>query len=265
MIKFFRKIRYNLMEQNKTGKYLKYAIGEIVLVVIGILIALSINNWNQQKEQQKTIKIYLANFIEDLKGDIEVYKSLEDATIFKFHSLQHLLTMIDEKPVNLRDGEYIKPLTIENFIWNKPLPNEPNYEFIDLCFLWSIRVNEPVINMSSLNDLNSTGTFSFIENKNLKDAINNYYYHYEWRLGNTNSEYQQTLRINWLESLLKSGVLPQDMSNVEEPLELIRNNPERIGHIRVIIRASWFRAVSLVVMHKNALELIELIESEISK
>jgi len=44
MIKFFRKIRYDLMEKNKAGKYLKYAIGEIVLVVIGILIALSINN-----------------------------------------------------------------------------------------------------------------------------------------------------------------------------------------------------------------------------
>jgi len=49
MIKFFRQIRYNLMEQNKTGKYLKYAIGEIMLVVIGILIALSINNWNQNR------------------------------------------------------------------------------------------------------------------------------------------------------------------------------------------------------------------------
>jgi uncharacterized protein YbgA (DUF1722 family) len=49
MIKFFRKIRYNLMEKNKTGKYFKYAIGEIVLVVIGILIALSINNWNEKR------------------------------------------------------------------------------------------------------------------------------------------------------------------------------------------------------------------------
>jgi len=49
MIKFFRKIRYDLMEKNKTGKYLKYAIGEIVLVVIGILIALQINIWNQHR------------------------------------------------------------------------------------------------------------------------------------------------------------------------------------------------------------------------
>ena len=50
MIKFFRKIRYDLMGENKTGKYFKYAIGEIVLVVIGILIALSINNWNENRK-----------------------------------------------------------------------------------------------------------------------------------------------------------------------------------------------------------------------
>jgi len=52
MIKFFRKIRYDLMEKNKTGKYLKYAIGEIILVVIGILIALSINNWKKDLDNR---------------------------------------------------------------------------------------------------------------------------------------------------------------------------------------------------------------------
>ncbi len=50
MIKFFRKIRQNLLSEGKTGKYLKYAIGEIVLVVIGILIALQINNWNENRK-----------------------------------------------------------------------------------------------------------------------------------------------------------------------------------------------------------------------
>jgi len=52
MIKFFRKIRYDLMEKNKTGKYLKYAIGEIILVVIGILVALQINTWNEEKKER---------------------------------------------------------------------------------------------------------------------------------------------------------------------------------------------------------------------
>ena len=59
MIKFFRRIRYDLMEKNKTGKYFKYAIGEIVLVVIGILIALSINNWNENLKNQRKEKTVL--------------------------------------------------------------------------------------------------------------------------------------------------------------------------------------------------------------
>jgi hypothetical protein len=74
MIKFFRKIRYNLMETGKTGKpafaagrYLKYAIGEIILVVIGILIALSINNWNEERKSiQKGHEILM-----DIRENVE--------------------------------------------------------------------------------------------------------------------------------------------------------------------------------------------------
>ena len=52
-MKIFRKIRQKLLTENKFSKYLIYALGEIVLVVIGILIALQINNWNQSKQEQK--------------------------------------------------------------------------------------------------------------------------------------------------------------------------------------------------------------------
>ena len=51
MIKFFRTIRYDLMSNNKTTKYFKYAIGEIVLVMIGILLALQVSNWNQERKE----------------------------------------------------------------------------------------------------------------------------------------------------------------------------------------------------------------------
>ncbi|NOY48219.1 MAG: hypothetical protein GXO84_08530 [Chlorobi bacterium] len=70
MIKFFRKIRQNLLSEGKTGKYLKYAIGEIILVVIGILIALSINNWNEKRLQKQALKNIYTIIIEDLKNDI---------------------------------------------------------------------------------------------------------------------------------------------------------------------------------------------------
>ena len=67
MIKFFRKIRLELMNQNKMGKYFKYAIGEIILVVIGILIALQINNWNEDKNLQNKEQALLIKLKEDLK------------------------------------------------------------------------------------------------------------------------------------------------------------------------------------------------------
>ena len=70
MIKFFRKIRHNLLLENNIGKYFTYAIGEIILVVIGILIALSINNWNEKRLQQQTLKNIYAIIIQDLTNDI---------------------------------------------------------------------------------------------------------------------------------------------------------------------------------------------------
>ena len=74
MIKFFRRIRYDLMEKNKTGKYLKYAIGEIVLVVIGILIALSINNWNETRKDQQELRNILQSIVVDMKEDVRMMK-----------------------------------------------------------------------------------------------------------------------------------------------------------------------------------------------
>ena len=66
MIKFFRKIRYNLMETGKKGKYLKYAIGEIALVMIGILLALQVNNWNERRE----LKIKETSLLESLEKEL---------------------------------------------------------------------------------------------------------------------------------------------------------------------------------------------------
>lgn len=70
MIKFFRTIRYDYMKENRTGKYLKYAIGEIILVVIGILLALQINNWNSEYKADKNLKEIYKQIQTDLKVDI---------------------------------------------------------------------------------------------------------------------------------------------------------------------------------------------------
>ncbi|MDO1501196.1 DUF6090 family protein [Winogradskyella maritima] len=67
MIKFFRKIRYSLMSENKTGRYFKYAIGEIILVVIGILIAVQINVWYGNKQLEEGNKILLNKMLTELE------------------------------------------------------------------------------------------------------------------------------------------------------------------------------------------------------
>jgi len=68
MIKLFKKLGYTSLETGKNSKYLKYAIGEIILVVLGILIALSINNWNEnRKSRNEEAKILIA-----LKADFKV-------------------------------------------------------------------------------------------------------------------------------------------------------------------------------------------------
>ena len=77
MIKFFRTIRQNLLMENKTGKYFKYAIGEIILVVIGILIALGINSWNQDRLSNQQQKVYLNNFKEELVSNIKLLQRID--------------------------------------------------------------------------------------------------------------------------------------------------------------------------------------------
>ncbi|MEN2282965.1 DUF6090 family protein [Algoriphagus sp. SE2] len=87
MISFFRKIRQKLLSQNRVARYLIYAMGEIFLVVIGILIALAINNWNEEVKNQKREKAFLTNLREDLRADSlrlqELNNTLQSAVSFK--------------------------------------------------------------------------------------------------------------------------------------------------------------------------------------
>ena len=81
MIKLFRKIRQKLLTENKFSKYLIYAVGEIILVVIGILIALSINNWNENRKETT----HEQKILKELKSDFsynkqELNRNIEKAT-----------------------------------------------------------------------------------------------------------------------------------------------------------------------------------------
>lgn len=103
MTHFFRKIRYKLMENNKLGKYLKYAIGEIVLVMVGILLALQVSNWNQQRIAGHKEELLLSALHEEF---VQNKAQLEEVVSFHRKSLnatENLMALfpIDPATINL--------------------------------------------------------------------------------------------------------------------------------------------------------------------
>jgi len=117
MIKFLRKIRYDLMSKNKTRKYFKYAIGEIVLVVIGILIALQLNNYNeslnQNNQEQKAIQ--------NLKLDFEYNKSELDRSIGELKEIKGACFSI----LNQTGNKYQESFEIDSLL--QFTPSVPQY------------------------------------------------------------------------------------------------------------------------------------------
>jgi hypothetical protein len=138
------------MEKNKTRKYFKYAIGEIVLVVIGILIALQINNWNENRKDVLQEQFILENLKTNIKNDIAridgSIKNLQD----DISDFNYCLKVLARKP-DVNEQEFKNKLTdILNFI---------NFE----------------ITTTTFDNIISTGKIELIKNEVLLNSIVNYY------------------------------------------------------------------------------------------
>ncbi|MFC4720859.1 DUF6090 family protein [Geojedonia litorea] len=154
MIKFFRTIRQQLVMENKTSKYFKYAIGEIVLVVIGILIALQINNWNQDRIEQKETKVLLNNLKLDIVEDIKRLKDLQNSLNGRKEWADLILTSIDEQKV-ADSTMFINAMTKVGWIMEYSLML-PTYK-----------------------EIVSSGKLSYIKSENLKKALASYQSQFE--------------------------------------------------------------------------------------
>jgi hypothetical protein len=114
MIKFFRKIRQKMLTENKFSKYLIYAIGEIILVVIGILIALAINNWNEESKIEKSINSHLTILKQNLLEDQVQLKELKQYMTENVHySDSTMLQIRTNIPVNNKIKKYLVKLVLE--------------------------------------------------------------------------------------------------------------------------------------------------------
>tara|TARA_B110000503_G_scaffold7840_1_gene10674 strand:- start:202 stop:906 length:705 start_codon:yes stop_codon:yes gene_type:complete len=156
MIKFFRKIRQNLIMENKTGTYFKYAIGEIVLVVIGILIALSINNWNETNKNEREQIVFLNNLKNDLKNDLI---QLDQILKFQKEKLSKVNELKDQL-LSIKDFEKIEQLLV-----NLTLDNDTYFP-----------------NTGSYTTTVSSGKIASLNPSSLRIAITNLYERYYNRL-----------------------------------------------------------------------------------
>lgn len=145
MIKFFRKIRQNLLMENKTRKYFKYAIGEIVLVVIGILLALSINNWNEDRKDKILEQNYLLKIHEEFKSNKEQF--------------DHIISMHKQ---SYRSSNWI----IENY--NKPDINIDTLRKHLLVFRFSYTYNP---SKSSIDAIINSGKLGIIRDNELSSKL----------------------------------------------------------------------------------------------
>ncbi|WP_228850945.1 DUF6090 family protein [Aegicerativicinus sediminis] len=148
MMKFFKNIRQSLIMENKTSRYLKYAIGEIVLVVVGILIALQINNWNEHRKENAF----------EAKMLIELQNGLSQ-------NIQQL-----NRAVRVNKGAITSCEVILQHLEN----NLPYNDSLDIHFSKSLEWFYPSINNASYESLKEYG-MQLIKNDSIKDGLRGAY------------------------------------------------------------------------------------------
>jgi hypothetical protein len=152
MIKLFRNIRKNLLNQGKTAKYFKYAIGEIVLVVIGILIALQINDWNERQKQ--------------LKQEYKILVSLEADFIKSKERLSQTLKM--QNNVIKKGSELIK-------MYEGKIPRAPNDTLMNYIAYGAYSWYREELLTGAYDAYINTGNSELIRNENLTKLMAEYF------------------------------------------------------------------------------------------
>jgi len=146
MLVFFKKIRQGLLAKNKFSKYLFYALGEIVLVVVGILIALSINNWNEDRKEGDLELEYLERILTDLNSNTRYFNR----------------QIVECKKVMDLCYQYIHKAYEEQ---------KTKEDYVALVELFTDRTENLVVQNSTYLELNNAGKLSIFKNQQVKDSL----------------------------------------------------------------------------------------------
>jgi len=136
------------MEQNKTSKYFKYAIGEIILVMIGILLALQVNNWNETRKN----RILELTYLENIKADL----NLNTNELQEFIASREMCIKASDSILEFFEGK--KPINVDDF----------NRYAINVMVWFPFQQHD-----NTYQELVNSGKLSLISNKAIKDHLQN--------------------------------------------------------------------------------------------
>ncbi len=216
MIKFFRKIRHRLLSENKFSKYLIYAIGEIILVVIGILIALYINNLNTEKQDAITLNGYLNNIAENIKSD---QINLEKISVFRDSSIigsMYFMTMIEQESKDQYKIYFSKYFNYNPWLDESFQSNQSGFEALK---------NSGYLNKIHQTDLETQlyKYYSLVQKiKDEEQSLNNFMEEMEYDMYKNNIVQKTKLIIR---KLFKNIETPDDITQLQQ----ILNYPAFVG------------------------------------
>ena len=234
------------MEKNKIGKYLKYAVGEIVLVVIGILIALGINNWNQTRQNTKLTNLYISNFIREINTDISTLDDRIKSNEIRIKNIDSIMTTLATKK------ELSKNELLSFYNQNETLAYDSYF----------------IPDKTTFRQLESNNNSNIIPNSNLRDNLFQYYVLNDRNEKNgeiSTQLYQHNfLTKDILRNMLAGDILEQlfgstfNRSNLD--LEKLRQNTDYIfslGSKKAIMQGQNFQYQNIKVKAENLLVLLE--------
>ncbi|MDG2448759.1 MAG: DUF6090 family protein [Saprospiraceae bacterium] len=174
MLTLLRKIRKSLIDSGSSRKYLLYAIGEIALVVIGILIALQINNWNESRKDRQWEKYYLNRLKQDLQKDLAEINNIFNRSYRRFVCGNEIIRLLDDdfmEELLLATNKNQKMFITEA---EKRISRDslPSFSRMMNTINFSLNVD---IRSNTFNEIMSNGRLEVIRNDDLRENLSEYY------------------------------------------------------------------------------------------
>jgi hypothetical protein len=244
MIKFYRKIRQNLLSEGKTRKYMKYALGEIILVVIGILIALSINNWNDNRKDRISEK--------------ELYKTLIRSLTSDLNDVRNKSAQIDSAII----GQQI--FITESF--NDFVTRFNNKEFFHLLEKVGYTSFSFVPNISIYNKISQNKQIDLIQSEELQMKIMELYELHYWEYKDLDAILESQVQLGLVSNFFGSTSHLFIKNSEELTMESFRNYYDELNKdCRKIYFLSVATKNSMLKCENEIVALLELLHKELKK